>query len=711
MKFKYLFSAILSSAVLFSGCQEEESVGSFDNIKLSDTYLTVSNNGGNVTLTVTATEDWQFVVDENWPDVVSFNKDADNKTIKAKHDRFGNLVNDEADIKSRVASWLDSDTMSGKAGETKVTFTVGASEAGREIEIALYAVNTGNKQYLRVRQGSMEPESATCAEVIAGPDSKTYRVKGICTAIANTTYGNWYLNDGTGEIYIYGTLDKDGAEQNFSSWNLEVGDEIEVEGPKTTYGTTIELVNVTVLKLTKSLVKVVSEPAVLPKEANEFEVKVAYKGSGVFPTISDEYKSWISITDMKYVKGVPSKIEQNPADTAIVKVAVAANAGGARGGEIVFASAKGNASSSVTYTFTQDGSIKAVTVAEFLAAEEGESQYRVTGVVKSIKANAQYHNAEITILGGAGEELYIYRAVAAEGNIEDLGIVENDLITVVGKRGSHNGAPQMAQGGVCEKVEHFTPATIAEFLAAAEDATMYAVSGTITKLNKLDDNYNNVEITVTDGTNEVLLYRAKPIDDTKVSAIGLKVGGTVTVAGKRGSYNGAAQMAAGGLILKYVAGEGGDEPEIPSLYELDTTGDLQGTNNSYTGNCDVVSGDITWNVEGNTKINPWRIGGKSITAVDRAVYTKTAFTKEVSKVVLTLGTANATVNSCKLLYSTSEDFSNATEISFEYKNGAIDLVPVSGKFPANCYYKFVFNVTNGESSNKYVQFCKVAFVG
>lgn len=79
--------------------------------------------------------------------------------------------------------------------------------------------------------------------------------------------------------------------------------------------------------------------------------------------------------------------------------------------------------------------------------------------------------------------------------------------------------------------------------------------------------------------------------------------------------------------------------------------------------------------------------------------------------MLTLGTANLTVNSCKLLYSTSADFAGAAEIAFDYKEGAIELAPESGKFPANCYYKFVFNVTVTGSSNKYVQFSKVEFVG
>lgn len=91
--------------------------------------------------------------------------------------------------------------------------------------------------------------NATCAEVIDGPDGTVYRVKGVVTSIVNTTYGNWYLDDGTGEIYIYGTLDKDGKPRNFASWGLQVGDVVECEGPKQTYAGTTELVDVTILSI------------------------------------------------------------------------------------------------------------------------------------------------------------------------------------------------------------------------------------------------------------------------------------------------------------------------------------------------------------------------------------------------------------------------------------------------------------------------------
>ena len=77
------------------------------------------------------------------------------------------------------------------------------------------------------------------------------------------------------------------------------------------------------------------------------------------------------------------------------------------------------------------------------------------------------------------------------------------------------------------------------------------------------------------------------------------------------------------------------------FYTLNVT---TGTNNSYAGNCDIAIGGITWNVTGNSTMNPWRIGGKSINSTDRTVYSKTAMTDATTKVVLEVGNAaNITV--------------------------------------------------------------------
>lgn len=93
--------------------------------------------------------------------------------------------------------------------------------------------------------------AATCKEVIDGQDGTIYRVTGVVKEIKNTTYGNWYLEDETGTIYIYGTVDENGQYPRYSSWEsfgINVGNTITVQGPKLTYNNYVELVDVRVLK-------------------------------------------------------------------------------------------------------------------------------------------------------------------------------------------------------------------------------------------------------------------------------------------------------------------------------------------------------------------------------------------------------------------------------------------------------------------------------
>ena len=91
----------------------------------------------------------------------------------------------------------------------------------------------------------------TCADVIAGTDGIVYQVKGKCTNILNTTYGNWDLEDETGTIRIYGTLDAEGNTKNFASLGIEEGDIVTVQGPRKDYNGTIELTDVTVISIEK----------------------------------------------------------------------------------------------------------------------------------------------------------------------------------------------------------------------------------------------------------------------------------------------------------------------------------------------------------------------------------------------------------------------------------------------------------------------------
>ena len=500
MKLRYLFTAILS-ALLFVSCSEEnEPAGALGDIKLSQTYVSIPADGGSSEITVQANADWAFNAEE-------------------------------------IPDWLTVSQLEGAAGETKVTFAAEAFEGGREVELKI-AVGA-NTQFLMVRQGTAKAVMATCAQVIAGADGKTYRIKGTCTAIANTQYGNWYINDGTGEVYVYGTLDSKGATKNFASWGLEVGDVVELEGPKLTYGTTVELVDVTIIKITKSLVKVVSEEVTLGKEGGELEVKVAFKGNGAYVSVPEECQSWIHLANTEYVAGKATKIEPNPADTAVFTFNVMANEEGARTGSVVFTSG----TSEVAYNFSQEGAIANVTVAEFLAAQVGDAQYRVTGVVTEI-ANTTYGNLYVSDWTG---KAYVYGTT----NFADCNIAVGSIVTMVGPRAEYKGAAQM-KNAVCEEVlVASTPVSIAEF-NALEDSNdkFYMVSGTVTKFNG-DLKYGNTYITDETGA-EMYIYGTYGVwnaqGDDKYNFVeksGLAVGDKITVVGIKTSYKDAPQMKNG----------------------------------------------------------------------------------------------------------------------------------------------------------------------
>lgn len=151
--------------------------------------------------------------------------------------------------------------------------------------------------------------------------------------------------------------------------------------------------------------------------------------------------------------------------------------------------------------------------------------------------------------------------------------------------------------------------------------------------------------------------------------------------------------------------EGGSTTPV-LLYTLTPT---NGENSSYTGNCDVTVDGIVWNLAGNSQIIPWRLGGKSITTVDRTLYSKTAYPKALTSIKVTFGTATITVNSCKLVYSTNADFTDSKECNIAFK--ASSTIEVTADFPANAYYKLVLNVTNTTKSTKYVQLSRIEFFG
>ena len=137
-----------------------------------------------------------------------------------------------------------------------------------------------------------------------------------------------------------------------------------------------------------------------------------------------------------------------------------------------------------------------------------------------------------------------------------------------------------------------------------------------------------------------------------------------------------------------------------------------GTNNSYTGNCDIDIDGITWNLTGNSQQLPWRIGGKSIFNVDRTLYSKTSISENVSKIEVKHGAASSiTVNSWTVIVSKNSDFSNpVSSLTPTFSaNSTTTITRPDGADWSNCYFKFVYKVTVSGTSNKFLEFSEAKF--
>lgn len=498
MKFKSILTLIFST-LLLAGCSEDQVLGTFGDLNLSTTYISIPAEGGDVQVTLNAGEAWEFSTEKDFA----------------------------------IPEWITVSQTSGEAGKTELTFSAEASDAGREAELKI--VSGTKSQFLKVRQGEMTASKATCKEVNEAPDGKSFVVSGTITKIVNTTYGNWYMTDGTAELYIYGTLDAEGKTKNFTSLGLEVGDKVTIEGPKSSYNGDPQMVNVTVLDIEKALLKIVSETTEVSKDGGQLEVVLATKGKGAFFSVADECQDWISYSDAEYIDGVPSKLEPNPADTIVYTFDIAPNDGSAREGSISFFANEGEP---IPYTFTQAGGIADVTVAEFLAAEVDDAkQYRIVGHVTGF--NNYNNNFYVKDYTG---EVYAYY-VNTQGQTLAIG----DFVTVVGKRSEYKGTPQMPKGTLLEKYTATPEVSVAEFLTKEDgNDVYYKLTGTITEIKNAQ--YGNVYLQDANG-DIVYVYGLLPgygatgaAKQGLVEAMGLKVGDTLTIVGNKASYKGDPQV-------------------------------------------------------------------------------------------------------------------------------------------------------------------------
>lgn len=492
--------------------------------------------------------------------------------------------------------WITITPASGEAGKVDVKFSAGVATETREAVAHLVCDGkTQNINLLQMTQKVDLPVTSLKDFLAAEVGPTTYRIAGTITSIEeiSASYKNATLTISDDEgysVYCYRFVAPSG--KKIEDLGMEVGDFLTVEGQRGEYKGSPQMAQGGVfVSLVKSLIKVdsvtvkvagseefklYSEP--LPLEGAEIKAHLTVKGEGVSVAVPEDSKSWLSVTSI-----------ETSGSNATVTFNAAANTAGDRSTSLAFNTASKGKVYSAQANIDQKGSILQVTVGEFLKAAVSPAQYRLTGTVKKISVSEQYNNADITVADALGNSVLVRRMKPASGKITDLTIAVGDKLTVVGQRGESNGTAQMVNG-VYESHVHYIPATIKEFLAKEVSDVEYIVTGKIVNIKEISASFKNATLTIADDEGTTLyVFRMKAAEGgPAIENIGLKVGDVLTVIGKRGEFNGSAQMV-NGYYVSHEAGSVDPEPEPgDNSYSIDLSYKLGA--NAYDDNVATING-------------------------------------------------------------------------------------------------------------------------
>ena len=259
MKLKYIFASLVAVLAVAVSC-EKEADHFLDEIKVDKSYVGFAQSGGSTTVSLTTTGNWTATV----PD--------------------------------KAAGWLSVSPSSGGAGNATFTISAAAADETREATIAINC--DGKTQNINVIQQAEKTEKAiTPIATVIATAAGSFRIRGTVTRLVNDQYGNFYVEDETGTIYIYGVKDSQGYPKDGSGgwarFGIDVGDIVTLEGPYTKYGDTDELVDAEVIKVEKSLIQVADfDFKKLPAVDTTFNMKVTAKES---PLLINSDADWLQI--------------------------------------------------------------------------------------------------------------------------------------------------------------------------------------------------------------------------------------------------------------------------------------------------------------------------------------------------------------------------------------------------------------------------------
>lgn len=579
MRIKKLFYALVPMLFLAMGACQEEPVQA-PAINLNEDEISIGAEGGESSVLIKPTRDWTAVVENG----------ADWLTVSPASGSSTDVV-----VEVKVVA----EANEGEARSAKVTFT--AANIEEVLTVNQDAVSGGGDE-----PGGDDEGVITVEEFLSKPvdGSVYYRLKGTITDLFNTEYGNFHLVDSTGDVLVYGlTAEKQSSnDKSFSTLGLKEGDTVVIEGTRDEFEGEAQVGGPAYYISHEPGQGGGDEPEPGDYTSIADVRKMAPASTDDKATIADGVKIKAYVISNVEINNLTSKKNVFVQDeTAGLQIRFISDATFAFGDEVVIdlsgqelsyfdgALQANNVPNGNVEVLSSDNKIdpKEVTVAEFMK-NTYDAQYVALPDVQVVESDLGKTFVEggahtsINVEDKTGNSFVIFsskyttfgneQVPQGAGVLKGISMINNgkmqisltsqeDYAGMTGERFDGQGGDEPDPGEIEE-------VTIEEFLAKPEGETYYKLTGTVTNIN----NASWGNLTIEDETGDVYVYGVAK-DEASVgggpsfSGLGVEVGDTLTIAGKRASFNDSPQVG-DAYYISHKKGDGGDEPGPGEIEEV-----------------------------------------------------------------------------------------------------------------------------------------------
>lgn len=559
-------------------CQEEPVQAPA--INLNEDEISIGAEGGESSVLIKPTRDWTAVVENG----------ADWLTVSPASGSSTDVV-----VEVKVVA----EANEGEARSAKVTFT--AANIEEVLTVNQDAVSGGGDE-----PGGDDEGVITVEEFLSKPvdGSVYYRLKGTITDLFNTEYGNFHLVDSTGDVLVYGlTAEKQSSnDKSFSTLGLKEGDTVVIEGTRDEFEGEAQVGGPAYYISHEPGQGGGDEPEPGDYTSIADVRKMAPASTDDKATIADGVKIKAYVISNVEINNLTSKKNVFVQDeTAGLQIRFISDATFAFGDEVVIdlsgqelsyfdgALQANNVPNGNVEVLSSDNKIdpKEVTVAEFMK-NTYDAQYVALPDVQVVESDLGKTFVEggahtsINVEDKTGNSFVIFsskyttfgneQVPQGAGVLKGISMINNgkmqisltsqeDYAGMTGERFDGQGGDEPDPGEIEE-------VTIEEFLAKPEGETYYKLTGTVTNIN----NASWGNLTIEDETGDVYVYGVAK-DEASVgggpsfSGLGVEVGDTLTIAGKRASFNDSPQVG-DAYYISHKKGDGGDEPGPGEIEEV-----------------------------------------------------------------------------------------------------------------------------------------------